>query len=110
MRLLSAVGKSRSSGGEGEGSFLTLVQGGTQRILTVPNWSVGRERMLVRQMKDLLESQPVDLHYCQADIDHNRTVTAFSGEVSFVLDALDGLCQLVMPSVNLQRHTGVHPR
>ena len=61
-------------------------------------------------MRDLLEGASVELHYCQADIDHNRTVTAFSGQAGQVLGALDGLCQLVMPSVNLQRHTGVHPR
>jgi glutamate formiminotransferase len=71
---------------------------------------VGREKSVVRQMRDLLEAAPVDLHFCEPDIDHNRTVTAFAGPSSAVVQALRGLCQLVMPVVNLQRHTGVHPR
>lgn len=80
------------------------------RVLAVPNWSVGREKAVVRQMRDLLESAAVTVHFCEPDIDHNRTVTAFSGDGESVVDAVKGLCQSAMPVVNLQRHTGVHPR
>lgn len=81
-----------------------------KKLLAVPNWSIGRERSIVRQVHDLLESAPVDVHYCQADIDHNRTVTAFSGSKREVKDTLNHLAQLILPAVDLQRHRGVHPR
>ena len=80
------------------------------RILTVPNWSIGRERSIVRQMRDLLDASPVTVHYCQADIDHNRTVTAFSGFKIDVSNTLFELADLTLPAIDLQRHRGVHPR
>ena len=80
------------------------------RILAVPNWSVGRERQLVRHIRDLLEQSGVALHFCEADIDHNRTVTAFSGPTNMVVSTLAALCELILPAADLQRHVGVHPR
>ena len=56
------------------------------RILTVPNWSFGRERTLFRQFGDHFPSEGLTLHYLEADIDHNRTVTAFSGEAEPVAE------------------------
>lgn len=80
------------------------------RLVCVPNWSFGRERNLVRQTCDLLEQLDVTCHFCEADIDHNRTVTAFSGDQESVFHALDELCKLILPAIDLQRHRGVHPR
>ncbi|MCG9895181.1 MAG: hypothetical protein MH204_06875, partial [Fimbriimonadaceae bacterium] len=80
------------------------------RLLTVPNWSVGRERVIVRRMRDLLESAPVELHFCEADLDHNRTVTAFSGSADDVRQTLVALAEEALPAVNLNRHMGCHPR
>lgn len=57
-------------------------------VLTVPNWSFGRERGLLREVVDLLDAAPVRVHFAEADIDHNRTVTAFSGEPSAVRETL----------------------
>jgi len=80
------------------------------RVLTVPNWSFGREKDLLRRFRDCLEAAPVTLHYLQADVDHNRTVTAFSGEAEGVRDTLLALCRLALPAIDLNRHVGVHPR
>lgn len=80
------------------------------RILTVPNWSFGREASLVRDVRDRLDGLNVKVHYCQADLDHNRTVTAFSGEAGDVFDAVSSLCELILDRIDLNRHTGVHPR
>lgn len=80
------------------------------KVLAVPNWSIGRERTIVRQMRDLLDEQDVTVHYCSADIDHNRTVTAFSGSQLLVKKALFKLAELTLPAIDLKRHTGVHPR
>lgn len=79
-------------------------------LLAVPNWSLGRERSVLRQAFDYLAGQPVTVHYAEADIDHNRTVTAFSGTPQSVCDTLLGLAEIILPCIDLQRHTGVHPR
>lgn len=80
------------------------------RVLTVPNWSFARNSALVRQSRELLDASGVRVHFCEGDLDHNRTVTAFSGAQGTVGDALLGLARLVLPSVDLRRHVGVHPR
>ncbi len=80
------------------------------KVLTVPNWSFGRDNGLIRRMVDLLEERPVEIHYLKGDVDHNRTVSAFSGEREAVADALLELCEMVLPSIDLNRHSGCHPR
>jgi glutamate formiminotransferase len=80
------------------------------RVLTVPNWSFGRESSLVRQFADRFPSQGLTLHYLDTDIDHNRTVTAFAGEPALVFDKLIELSDLAFPVIDLNRHVGVHPR
>jgi glutamate formiminotransferase len=80
------------------------------RLLTVPNWSFGRSRSLFGAFQDLLEAAPVTVHFCAGDVDHNRTVTAFSGEADEVRDALLGLAERALDRIDLNRHMGVHPR
>ena len=43
------------------------------RILTVPNWSFGRDKDLLRRFEDTLTEANVTLHYLASDVDHNRT-------------------------------------
>ncbi|MBX3095922.1 MAG: hypothetical protein KF812_03595 [Fimbriimonadaceae bacterium] len=80
------------------------------QVLTVPNWSFGRDRRLLAAVQELLVSAPVNLHFAESDPDHNRTVTAFSGRREDVGKALLDLCALILPAVDLNRHMGVHPR
>lgn len=80
------------------------------QLLAVPNWSFGREAHLVGQCRQVLTHFDVSVHYCQGDPDHNRTVTAFSGDAETVRKALLALCSEVLPSVDLSVHEGVHPR
>lgn len=80
------------------------------RVLTVPNWSFARERALMRRFEAILGSRALEIHYLQGDVDHNRTVTAFSGEASEVLDGLSELADAAFETIDLARHTGVHPR
>ncbi len=80
------------------------------QVLTVPNWSFGRSNILLRQIRDLLDEANVTLHYCAADVDHNRTVTAFSGQWEDVESTLLALSHLVLPAIDLNRHVGCHPR
>ncbi len=80
------------------------------RVLTVPNWSFGREKDLFRRFRDCLEACPVTIHYLQADVDHNRTVSAFSGQPEDVRESLFQLAEIALPCIDLNRHVGVHPR
>jgi len=80
------------------------------RLLTVPNWSFGREKALVRQFREILSNPLIELHYCEADVDHNRTVTAFSGEEDVVANTILRLAMVCFDSIDLNKHVGVHPR
>lgn len=79
-------------------------------LLAVPNWSFGRDNDLLRQFEERLRRPGLALHYLGSDLDHNRTVSAFSGLAADVGGALSDLCRLAFPRIDLNRHTGVHPR
>jgi len=80
------------------------------RLLSVPNWSFGRSEVALEKFRTILNQSGSVVHYCHSDIDHNRTVTAFSGSEQQVLDALAGLCDVAFDLIDLNRHIGVHPR
>ncbi len=80
------------------------------RLLTIPNWSFGRSPALLRCFSDILHSHPVEVHYLRGDLDHNRTVSAFSGAPDAVDAALMALAQKAFDAIDLSRHVGVHPR
>jgi glutamate formiminotransferase len=79
------------------------------RILAVPNWSFC-EPDLESKIVSLLSAYGHTVHYVQGDIDHQRTVTAFSGSPEAIFDAMNALCELVLPLINLAQANGVHPR
>lgn len=79
-------------------------------LLCVPNWSFGRDRRLTTEVCERLEASELTLHFCKSDVDHNRTVTAFSGDCEKVKSMLFELAALILPSIDLNRHVGVHPR
>lgn len=85
------------------------------RLLTVPNWSFGRDRDLLERFREILttpsdEGEVLTLHYLAGDVDHNRTVSAFSGSPDLVFSRLEWLCEEAFPRIDLNRHVGVHPR
>ncbi|RYG33109.1 hypothetical protein EON81_19030, partial [bacterium] len=75
--------------------------------LTVPNWSIYAPEA-ERHWESLLA--PCTVHYCQGDVDHGRTVTAFSGSQEEVEAALFRLAEDILPRIDLREQTGVHPR
>lgn len=79
-------------------------------VLTVPNWSFGRNRALLQEFTNFLEHAPVAVHYLASDVDHNRTVSAFSGTWESVTRALMVLSEFAFDSIDLNHHVGVHPR
>lgn len=80
------------------------------RVLTVPNWSFGRDTNLLNKFREEIEGAGLDIHYLQGDVDHNRTVSAFSGESGAVFSVLEKLCELAFDRIDLNHHIGVHPR
>lgn len=80
------------------------------RVLAVPHWSFGRDRTLLRSFRDALDISGVAVHYCESNLDQNRTTTAFSGPFPIVESALLSLADLALPAINLQRHLGSYPR
>ncbi|AIE85635.1 hypothetical protein [Fimbriimonas ginsengisoli] len=80
------------------------------RVLTVPNWSFGRGPSLLGSFQEELSTADVRVHYTVSDVDHNRTVTAFSGDVAAVESTLLRLCDLAFGWIDMRDHVGVHPR
>lgn len=80
------------------------------RLLTAPSWSFGRDRRLLADSRDLIESLGLTVHYAESDIDLNRTVMAFSGPMESVGAGLDQLAEMILPGIDLSRHAGAHPR
>lgn len=80
------------------------------QLLAIPNWSFGRETSLLRQFREILAHPMVLLHYCEADLDQNRTVTAFSGEADVVTDMVFRLAMVAFDVIDLTNHVGSHPR
>ncbi len=80
------------------------------RLLTVPNWSFGRSPSLLHRLNDSLIDREVAIHYLRSDVDHNRTVSAFSGEAETIADALLAMADEALDAIDLNRHVGVHPR
>lgn len=79
-------------------------------LLTIPQWSLGRDRVLTSAVEDLIRGANVRFHYCRSDVDLNRTVTAFSGKPKHVVGTLFELCALYFDRIDLNRHVGAFPR
>ena len=79
------------------------------KVLTIPNWSFCDDRLLM-DFKKILDESGIQIHYLQGDVDHHRTVSAFSGEVDAVIRALENLAELAFSQVDLSTHQGVHPK
>ncbi len=79
------------------------------RVVAVPNWSL-YDPSLCDRARQLLESRGLRVHYCQGDVDHQRSVTAFSGADSDVFESALALAELILPNIDLQLQKGVHPR
>ncbi len=74
------------------------------RVLAVPNFSTPF-------LPDDLGLPPwVTLHYAKGDVDHGRSVVAFSGKPDHVLIGLVSLAHKFLQTIDLSEQTGVHPR
>ena len=79
------------------------------RILAVPNWSF-YDPKLCDLARGILAAEQVQVHYCQGDVDHQRSVIAFSGQQADVFRSMDNLAENILPLINMNVQNGVHPR
>jgi glutamate formiminotransferase / 5-formyltetrahydrofolate cyclo-ligase len=79
------------------------------RVLAVPNWSFF-DPGLCEVARGILAAEQVQIHYCRGDVDHQRTVIAFSGDQEEVFHSMDALVGKLLPMIDLQVQNGVHPR
>ena len=77
---------------------------------TVPNFSEGRDRGVLRALIDAMQGAGVDVLDASMDPDHHRSViTAVGGPDDIVL-ALTRAAEVALECIDLTRHRGVHPR
>jgi len=79
-------------------------------MLCIANWSEGRNPQVTHLAREAMSGAGVAIHFNRADADHNRLVTAFSGEPPAVREALFRLCDALLPLIDLRTHEGAHPR
>lgn len=61
-------------------------------------------------MRAALRSAEVEVHFDGADPDHNRIVTAFSGQQGSVHAAVFAVAEVAFAEIDMRQHHGVHPR
>jgi glutamate formiminotransferase len=77
----------------------------------VPNFSEGRDDSILAHLADSIQRTPgVRLLDHSADADHNRSVFTFAGPPDAVLTAALAAAGTAVDLIDLNRHTGVHPR
>lgn len=80
------------------------------RILAVTHWSFGRDRELVRAMREIVDAPDIQLHDLRSDPDLNRTTIVFSADHEDIKSLVVRLAAEAMPRIDLSRHSGSHSR
>jgi glutamate formiminotransferase len=73
----------------------------------VPNFSEGRNPAVIAALEKA--AGPWLIH-STSDPDHNRCVLTLAGPFDAILEAAMALARVAIASIDLTRHTGVHPR
>jgi len=80
-------------------------------IESVPNVSEGRRLDVVDRMASAIEAgDGVFLLDRTSDASHNRSVFTIAGEHDVVADALERLVEVAVHEIDMDSHTGEHPR
>jgi glutamate formiminotransferase/formiminotetrahydrofolate cyclodeaminase len=83
----------------------------TQLIECIPNFSEARRPEIIDQIAAAIQSvSEVKLLDRSSDLDHNRTVLTFAGSPTGVEEAAFRAIQTAAELINLDQHTGAHPR
>jgi len=80
-------------------------------IESVPNYSEGRRLDVVDRLAAAVSgSDGVDLIDRTSDASHNRSVLTMAGEASAVERALEATIEVAIDAIDMEHHTGEHPR
>ena len=80
-------------------------------IECVPNFSEGRDLNIIKEITDAIESVPeVSLLDVDPGKATNRTVVTFVGEPEYVVEAAFRAIKKASEVINMQNHSGEHPR
>jgi glutamate formiminotransferase len=80
-------------------------------IECIPNFSEGQDAAKIRVIVEAIESVPGVLPLgWESDADHNRSVVTFAGEPEAVMEAAIRGAGKAAELIDLDRHTGLHPR
>ena len=83
----------------------------TQLIECIPNFSEARRPEVIDQIAAAIQSvSEVKLLDRSSDLDHNRTVLTFAGTPAGVEEAAFRAIQTAAELIDLNQHTGEHPR
>ena len=80
-------------------------------IESIPNVSEGRRLEVIDRMAAAIEAVPaVHLLDRTSDASHNRSVFTMAGEDGAVTEALERLVEIAIHEIDMDGHTGEHPR
>ena len=80
-------------------------------IESVPNYSEGRRRDVVdRLAAAVMATDGAHLLDRTSDASHNRSVLTMAGEASAVERALEATIEVAIDAIDMEQHTGEHPR
>ena len=83
----------------------------TPIVECIPNYSEARRPEVVAEIRETITNVPgvrvLDQH---SDLDHNRTVITFAGRPQAVEEAAYRSIKKAAELINLDEHTGEHPR
>jgi glutamate formiminotransferase len=80
-------------------------------VESVPNFSEGRRLDVVERLAAAVESVPgAQLLDRTSDASHNRSVLTIAGEVDDVSEAVERAVAVAVNEIDMQTHTGEHPR
>ncbi|HKD04496.1 MAG TPA: glutamate formimidoyltransferase [Bryobacteraceae bacterium] len=76
----------------------------------VPNFSEGRDPVIVERIANAVTRAGAVLLDKTTDPDHNRSVLTFVGSTKSILDAAFETVRAAVELIDITRHSGVHPR
>ncbi len=80
-------------------------------VKSVPNYSEGRRPEVVDRLADAVTGTPgVHLLDRTSDASHNRSVLTLAGEAEAVTRALEATIEVAIRDIDMEGHTGEHPR
>ena len=83
----------------------------TRLVESVPNFSEGRRIEVVDKLAAAVESVPgAFLLDRTSDASHNRSVLTLAGEAGPILEALERAVAVAVAEIDMELHTGEHPR